>query len=1153
MLKFPIIRLIGVCLLFFILNSCLQTTKPLLENSKYEPFDNFTFQRSFPDKALDQRAWKSMFEKAKMAAVAQRSPCDGNATPWLQEGPFNVAGRANTLAIKPTDENTILAGFSGGGIFKSTDGGVNWQAVFDNQAQLAIGDIVFDPINPNIVYAGTGDPQISSIPFNGNGIFKSTDSGETWQYLGLEQAGVISKIELNPTNTNEIYAATMGNPYQRTPERGIYKSINGGQTWQKVLHISDQAGACDLVMNPQNPLVLYASFWDRIRSNEETLAFGDHARVYKTTDGGVNWVQLGGGLPQQPMCRTGLAISNTNPDKVYAIFVDTTYNMGGVWKTVDGGTTWEELNTVGLHSAYGSFGWYFGKLRLNPANDEEVYVPAITLWKKAAGSTQWSISAGVHADVHDLIFTPSGKKYLGCDGGVYRNIPPQMPWIKSLNLPTTQLYHVSFNPHQPTAFYGGAQDNGIQKGSHLLPNGWTSVFSKDGFKACFHSQNPDIFWVETQNGEVHMTLDGGDSWMFGQEALGTSDRCNWDMPLFKSTHHADWLYAGTYRVYASQGSSSLSWGPISPDLTDGNIYGDRFHNISCVQESPISEGLLVAGTTDGNVWRRTTAGVWTNITGTLPERYVTSVSYSPTAVNRMFVTHSGIKYNEYVPHIHRSDNLGNSWTDISANMPQTPVNDLLVVPGFNDQVLIAATDVGVYYTLNGGDIWSRLGSNMPFIPVFDLELDPSQEKIAAATYARGCWTFPVDSLFNQQNAITVSIQGQIRKEDGSGKQAVQVGGPASVVSGLDGQYLFENLPGCSDYTITPYKNNDPTNGVSTLDLLLMNRHILGIDTITSPYKQIAADANKSGTITTFDIVALRKLILGIDTAFTGNTSWRFVDAEYVFPDPFNPFTAAIPESKTVSVQQYNFQNADFIACKIGDINDSATNFGGAEDRNGEWPLTFIDQKFAQGETVETDFGFADALPAAFQFELNFDSKILELSDIQPLYPGLASAHFYAANSGKVAVCFEPGLGAANGSIFRLKFRARQSGSLGAVLNLQSNRLTSLAYGNLTEKGKSVALRAQNPAEPGHFYAKGPTPNPVIAPQSTIIVGIPEAGEVLLEIIHYDGMPVFKMLYQKAAGEHVLPMWNQIFDRSGVYFYKVQFGGESRVGKFTVIK
>lgn len=1133
--------------ILFLSGACQKKVSDALA-TKAAPHDLFLIQRSYPDRDFDAQGWQKAMRRARQTEAVQErdNSCSGTLADWTLQGPANIAGRVNTLAVKPDQEQTLLAGFSGGGIFKTTDAGVNWRPVFDENPELSISDITFDPSNPNVVYAGTGDANMPAYVFNGEGIYKSINAGETWQYLGLQQAGIISKIIAHPTQPQVLYAATMGNPYVRTNERGIYKSTDGGQNWQNVLFISNQAGASDLEMDPSNPQVLYASFWDRIRNNSESVIFGDHARIYKTTDGGANWNMLSSGLPAGKMGRTALVISEQNPQKLYALYTDTLSTVGGIYVTTNSGNTWNPVSINGLGNAYANFGWYFGKILLHPDNDDELYLPAVQLWRKSAVSGSWvSVGAG-HADVHDLIFTGTGRRYAGNDGGVYYQDPGNTAWTRCKNLPLTQFYRTNFNPHQPDTYFGGSQDNGTCKGNAQGINNWQNIFGGDGFRSAFHPEDAQIYWVETQNGAIHKTVDGGSNWEVGQTCLGTGDRCNWDTPYFLSRHNPDRLFAGTYRVHQNDFGS---WSPASPDLTDGTIYGAAFHTVSCVEESPLIPEKLFAGTSDANVWRREPASAWTNISNGLPNRYVTSVQGSPTLPQRIFVTQSGFRDNEYIPHIHRSDNNGQTWIDITGDLPQMPVNNLFVRPGHADSMLFAATDAGVYFSRNAGVSWNRLGQNIPFIPVFDLEENPVRRQLIAATYARGLWTFPLDSVLIPGPGTEIDLAGNM-----GATGSISLSGAGQAINAeADGSFSFDAQPGCQDYTLTPYRNDNPVNGVTTFDLVLISKHILDLEPLDSPYKRIAADANRSGAITTFDIVQLRKLILGIDTAFIGNTSWRFVPENFIFPNPLDPFASVFPESLHVSAENTSLTDLDFVAIKTGDVNQTASPSltNPAEQRSTPFPILLTDQSWEAGASVVVGWSADLQALTALQFSIRFDPKILSFEKIEPLMEGLTLTNFGTdkAGQGLISVSFETTGGwASTGTrtLFDLHFTARNSGTLAANIQMHDWPTPALAY-----RPDGAALRPvllQKPEKNIAFAA----PNPFGRSGCWLYYPEIKNSTLDLQIIDYQGKMIFQ---QSLQGSAPLFLDASIFPTPGTWFYRIrdrESGKKISAGKITYI-
>lgn len=734
------------------------------DTSNLRPAEWFFALREWPDFHTDVPAYTDALAAAQQSSAVSR-PRDGFAgfsAPWKLEGPANIGARINCIEIHPTIPNVIYIGYSHGGVWRTTNGGQSWTSVFDNQSFLSIADIEIDPSN-GIVYVATGDPNISGYPFIGDGLWCSLDNGSTWQHIGLEDQRIISKIVLNPQFPNTLYIGAMGLPFERNNDRGLYKTTSIGASWQQKLFLSEEAGIIDLVMSPLDHNTLYAAGWDRIRNNQESVVSGNNARIWKTIDGGNTWTKLGGGLPEDEQSRIGLAIDPFNENHLFASYVNTDLVFSALYETFDGGQTWNENPCEGLDFGFQSnFAWYFGQVRINPYNTQDVWLLGVQSWRSQNGGETWELAAGfqqdVHADHHDLAFLGPQSYLLATDGGLYRSTDNATNWQKIENIPTTQFYRVAYNPHQPQLYYGGAQDNGTSVGNASSLEDWTRVFGGDGFQAVFHPLDPNIFYYETQNGGIYGTVDG-QNFDYAKDGIDNSDRQHWDMQYLLSSHDANIMYTGTHRIYQGFGHLPV-WTPISEDLTDGNVFGARYHTISTLHESPIDADLLYVGTTDANVWRgRPGTQSWTNITAGLPERYVSSVKASPSDANRVFVSHTGYKSNDFTPRIHRSDNQGDTWMPIVGDLPNLAVNDLFILPGHQDSVIFAATDGGVYGTTNGGQHWERLGTGIPIVPVYDLEMNPAEHTLIAGTYARSMLSFPLDSLKLGENSSTFTPNG----------------------------------------------------------------------------------------------------------------------------------------------------------------------------------------------------------------------------------------------------------------------------------------------------------------------------------------------------------------------------------------------------------
>ena len=1168
------------CLLAFALiallysRKCLEKPIPATNSLdfKHAPSDLFFLQRAYPENQFDLKAYEAAFRAARLA-TNNRSGGSGFDTPWVEQGPGNIGARVNAIAVHPNDPQIIYAGFSTGGIFKTIDGGQNWFPIFDDQMYLSIGDITLNATNPDIVYVGTGDPNISGYPFIGDGVYKSADGGQTWAHLGLKPERIVSRIVLDPSQPGTIYAACMGIPFERNSERGLYKSTDDGANWSKVLYINDSTGIIDLLIDPNNPQTLYAAAWNRIRNNTESMIAGPDAKIYKTTDGGQNWSVLSNGLPSGVQGRIGLCMSGINSQTLFASYINPASQLQGVYKTTNGGQNWSTVTLGGQNglngTSMGGFGWYFGQIRVNPTDDNHLFLLGVQLWETTNGGGLWvrrtSMGVPVHVDNHDLVFA-AGSKYLGTDGGLYKASIGTTAWEDIENIPTNQFYRVGYNPHQPDTYYGGAQDNGSLAGNQAQINQWERLAGGDGFQSVFHPTDSMKFYVESQNGNISVTTNGGDNFFTATAGINFADQRNWDMPYFMSPHRADHLFTGTYRVYRAQSPSfSSPWYSISPDLTNAAQSSStaNFHTISTLDQSPIDSTLLYVGTSDGNVWRSTNlGGSWEMIKQGLPNRYVTDIKADPDSANHLFVTFSGYKYNDFTPHIFKSIDRGDNWFSINGDLPQLAINDFLILPNRGGQHLFVATDGGVYGSLDGGQNWHRLGGNMPFIPVYDIVWNKIRNEIVAGTFARSIMSFPIDSL--QNSTATALVSGTVRRADGVVVPNVNLfldcdGEMTTYLTDNQGSYLAEavvNSPACQ---LLPSKNTDHRNGITSFDLLTIQKHILGVDPLDSPYEYIAADVNKSSTITTFDIVLLRKLLLFIDTAFTQNESWRFVKKDYAFADPANPLAENFPERHDCSGQADDQPNTDFVAVKIGDLNQSnnPSNFDSgipAEGRTAtHWQLA--NQEFNSGDRVEVAFTANNIhhYPAC-QFTIAFDPAALQFVGIDPgELPDIGATNFglrYAAD-GKITFSWHTTNGkilAANSILYMLNFKALKNASLQEVITINSSLIASLAF---TEEGISlpIVLQFTETTEQHTAFNCFPLSNPIVSRQSVSVVIEGRKGEEV-EILIFDLRG--RLLYQEeiilTQDRHIHNSPSLLMQPASIYLLRCSTKNESKTCK-----
>ena len=731
-------RLLLLSVLVFAVFGCASPSeKNPLTTQDETPHDFMFMQRAYPTGEIKSDAysnaigWKKEQQQRSNAAVL-----------WEFAGPTNVGGRITDIEIPNDQAETYYVGTASGGVFKTTDGGSNWLPIFDDQEILSIGDIEISENNTETIWVGTGEVNAGggSLAYDGNGVFKSTNAGITWQSKGLPNVGSISKIVIDPDNDDAVFVSAMGPVFRNDTNRGVYKSVDGGDTWEQKLFVSDSTGIIDMAIHPTNGDIIYAASWERIRRPQYRHYGGETSRLYRSLDGGDTWIEMTNGLPSLPSekGRISIAISESNPEVLYSRYADATGNIQGVYKTVDGGDVWTEVNGSGLQNV--GFHWWFRGVVIDPDDENIIYNVDFNVQKSTDGGANWSPSfPGAHVDQHALAFNRMvpGAVILGNDGGVYYSADDGASYLKDVSLPITQFYRVHVDAQNDAKVYGGAQDNNTIRTTTGSVDDWTAIYGGDGFQSLVDPTNTAVIYALSQRGNLGKSINNGANFSGATNGISGSDRKNWDTPIVMDPFDSQILYYGANRLYKTTNAAG-NWTAISPDLTNGSGGGNlTFGTIISISVSPIDTSTIYVGTDDGNVWiTNNGGGNWTNVSASLPNRWVTKVLASRSDLNTVYVTFSGYRYGEDNGHVYKSDDNGSNWTDISSGLPDIPVNDILEDVYGN---LFLGTDIGVLASPDQGANWSVLGENLPSVVVTDMHIHEASEYLYIGTYGRSMY------------------------------------------------------------------------------------------------------------------------------------------------------------------------------------------------------------------------------------------------------------------------------------------------------------------------------------------------------------------------------------------------------------------------------
>lgn len=678
-------------------------------------------------------------------------------------GPALMSGRINDMEAHPTNSRIVYAGTAGGGVWKSNDAGTTFNPIFDDYCQ-SIGAVALDPNDPDkTIYVGTGETWTRNSVSVGDGLYKTTDGGANWNKIGFEKSERIANIIVNPNNSQEIYVGVLGALWGDSEERGVFKSSDGGATWEKLLYVDPKTGCADLAMDPTDPNVLYASMWEFRRTGWSFESGGDKSALYKSTDGGKTWNKIHNGFPKGKLGRLAIAVAPSNPKVLYTVIEAEKDERKGLYRSNDAGASWEQLNN--------DFGitvrpFYFSRIVVDPQNEDVVVKGGLSGSISRDGGKTFKNLGNMHSDIHDIVFSikDSDIMYVGTDGGVYRTWDGGTTMEIVENLPLSQFYHISVDDAEPYNIYGGLQDNGSWWGPSSSPGGveardWNSVGAGDGFRVLKHPTKP-IIYSEMQGAENVWRIDTERQLTKTIQPLPASEdqklRWNWNAPMAISTHQPDRFYMGSQYLHKSEDMGD-TWQIISPDLTTNdpakqnqedsgglsmdNSGAENHTTIFTIAESAVDENVIWVGTDDGNVQVTQDGGkTWTNTVANIPglpkNTWCYHIEASVFDKGTAYAVFDGHTMNDMTPYAYKTTDFGKTWTSV--------ISDDVV--GFarniqedyeNPNLLFLGTEFGLYITMDGGKNWKKFTNNMPSVAVHYIELHKKTNDLVMGTHGRG--------------------------------------------------------------------------------------------------------------------------------------------------------------------------------------------------------------------------------------------------------------------------------------------------------------------------------------------------------------------------------------------------------------------------------